>query len=219
MDNSNTWATKRKAIYNLKNNIDNLKRKVRIDLSSTNEKDKLTALVVRIMIYTCERVGNEDSASNGHFGVTQFQPKHITIQGNTVLLSYKGKSGVLHNKSFSDSTCAAIIKELLKRNNVYLFTTKDGFRIKPDKVNRYLSKYNAKSKDIRGYNANRMVIQELNRIGKTEQNKRPRVFNDCLRKIATKVGHLPSTLRTHYLLPEIEMNFYNCGSVGRINLD
>ena len=78
------WDSKRESIYNLKSNIDRLKRYVRQDLFSANEKDKLTALVIRIMLFTSERVGNEESATNGHFGVTQFKNKHIKVSDNRV---------------------------------------------------------------------------------------------------------------------------------------
>jgi DNA topoisomerase-1 len=195
------WDSKRESIYNLKNNIDRLKRYVRQDLFSANEKDKLTALVIRIMLFTSERVGNEESATNGHFGVTQFKNKHIKVSDNRVVLDYVGKSGVEHEKSFVDSISASIIKDLLVRRHDYVFTTKEGFRIKPDRVNRYLSNFNAKSKDIRGYNANRLMVIELNRIGKTEEKQRPKVFNEALRKIGAKVGHGAPTWRKHYLLP------------------
>ncbi len=101
-----------------------------------------------------------------------------------------------------------------------MFLTQDGFKIKSDKVNRYLKNFDAKSKDIRGYNANRLMILELNRIGKIKDEKqRPKVFNEALRKISQKIGHGPSVLRKQYLLPEIELNFYKHGSVGRIKID
>lgn len=108
---------------------------------------------------------------------------------------------------------------MLKRHNDYVFTTKEGFRIKPDRVNRYLSEFDAKSKDIRGFNANRLMIMELNRIGKTEEKQRPKEFNSALRKIGAKVGHGAPTLRKHYLLPEIEETFYNKGYVIKINIE
>lgn len=213
------WDTKRNSIYNLQSNINRLKRKVRQDLFSMNEKDRLTALVIRIMLLTSERVGNETSATNGHFGVSQFKNKHIKVMGNRVILDYVGKSGVEHEKTFVDETSAMILKDLLRRRNEYLFTTKDGFRIKPDRVNRYLSDFDATSKDIRGFNANRLMLMELNRIGLTQEKDRPKVFNAALRKIGAKVGHGAATLRKHYLLPEIETTFYRYGDTRRIVIE
>ena len=86
-------------------------------------------------------------------------------------------------------------------------------------MNRYLSNFDATSKDIRGFNANRMMVMELNRIGKIEEKQRPKVFNASLRKIGEKIGHGAATLRKHYLLPEIEETFYKHGSLGRIKID
>ena len=116
------WQSKRESVYNLKVNIDRLKRKVKQDLFSPNEKDRLTALVIRTMLYTSERVGNGESASNGHFGVTQFKNKHIKVDGNMITLDYVGKSGVEHEKSFADGICAKMISQLLSKNNEFVFT-------------------------------------------------------------------------------------------------
>jgi DNA topoisomerase-1 len=214
------WDSKRESIYNLRDRIDSIKRKVREDLKSRNEKDRLTALVVRIMMITSERVGNHESAKGGHFGITQLRHRHITVTGNEVCLKYIGKSGVKQEKCFSDESVAGELKILQRRDSLYVFTTKLGFRIKPDRVNRYLSNFGVKSKDIRGYNANRLMIMELKRIGKiADEKKRPKVFNEALRKIGKRIGHGAPTLRTHYLLPELEKFFYQHGSVGKINID
>lgn len=214
------WASKREAIYNLRDNLERLKRRVKVDLSSPDEKERITALIIRTMLNTSERVGNEESATNGHFGITQFKKNHVKVLGSQVRLNYVGKSGVEHDKTFSCSTTAELLKKLRIRNNEFIFTTEDGFRIRPDRVNRYLKKFDVKSKDIRGFNANRMMVMELNRIGKvSEPNDRPKIFNQALRKIAERIGHGAPTLRKHYLLPEIEENFYKTGSVGRIKID
>ena len=215
----NRWAKKEQSVYNLKDNINRLKRKVRSDLNSSDEKTVLTACIIRIMMKTSERVGNGDSAQNGHFGITELKPRHIKITGNQVTLIYKGKSGVDHEKSFSDEAVADILQELKKRMRVKLFTTKDGFEIRADKVNRYLKPFDAKTKDIRGYNCNEFMIRELHSIGYIKDEKeRPKVFNEALRKVAKKIGHGAATLRKHYLLPEIEKSFYTTGSLKKIKL-
>jgi DNA topoisomerase-1 len=217
------WESKRDSIYNLRDTIERLKRKVRSDLYSSDDKTRLTALVVRIMMLTSERVGNSESASNGHFGVTGFKRQHVDVEGNKVILTYKGKSGVEHEKSFSDAAAAMMIRDLIKRAkspNAALFVTADGFEIKADKVNRYLRRFDAKSKDIRGFNANRLMVVELKSRGKIKDEKdRKKVFNEALRKVSSKIGHGPATLRKQYLLPEIEEQFYKHGSIGRIKID
>lgn len=213
------WDSKRDSIYNLRNNISRLKTQVLKDLKSTNQKDKITALIIRIMLHTSERVGNDNSALNGRFGITQLKNGHIFLRDNKIFLVYVGKSGVKHSKCFSDSIAYDILKTLKTRNKDYLFITTDSFRIKPDRVNRYLDNFGAKSKDIRGYNANFMMVKELNKYGRVkEQKDRVKIFNLSLKKIAEKIGHGSATLRGQYLLPEIEENFYANGSVGKIKV-
>ena len=213
------WDYKRDSIYNLRDNIKRLKLQVRKDLKGKDEKEKLTALIVRIMMNTSERVGNEGSASNGRFGISQLKNTHIFLRNGKIHLIYVGKSGVSHSKSFSDATAFTILKTLKKRNNNFLFITSDGFRIKPDRVNRYLSNFGAKSKDIRGFNANHLMICELKKYGNIKEEKeRTKIFNLSLKKVASKIGHSPATLRKQYLLPEIEENYFKKGSVGKISI-
>ena len=213
------WDSKRDSIYNLRDNINRMKIQIRKDLNGSDEKNKLTALIVRIMMLTSERVGNENSAENGRFGVSQLKNSHVYLRDGKIFLVYVGKSGVKHSKCFSDSTSYELLKTLKKRNKSFLFITSDNFRIKPDRVNRYLDNFGSKSKDIRGYNANAMMIKELCKYGKVkEQKERVKIFNLSLKKIAEKIGHGSATLRTHYLLPEIEEQFYSHGSVGKIKV-
>jgi len=213
------WDSKRDSIYNLRDNINRLKNQVRKDLNNSDEKEMITALIIRIMINTSERVGNDDSAQNGRFGISQLKNGHIYLQNNKIFLVYVGKSGVKHSKCFSDKTCFDLIKKLKRKNKDYLFMTSDGFRVKPDRINRYLNNFGAKSKDIRGYNANNMMINELCKYGKVkDQKERVKIFNLCLKKVSEKIGHGANTLRTHYLLPEIEENFYSVGTTGKIKV-
>ena len=102
------WDYKRDSIYNLRDNIKRLKLQVRKDLKGRDEKQKLTALIVRIMMNTSERVGNEGSASNGRFGISQLKNTHIFLRNGKIHLIYVGKSGVSHSKSFSDATSFSI---------------------------------------------------------------------------------------------------------------
>jgi DNA topoisomerase-1 len=213
------WDNKRDSIYNMRDNINRLKLQVRKDLKGRDEKNKLTALIIRIMFNTSERVGNEYSASNGRFGISQLRNSHIFLRNGKIHLIYLGKSGVSHSKSFSDATCFSILKTLKKRNKNFIFVASDGFRIKPDRVNRYLSNFGAKSKDIRGFNANHLMICELKKFGNIKEDRdRKKIFNVTLKKVASKIGHLATTLRNHYLLPEIEQNYFEKGSVGKIQI-
>jgi len=209
------WDKKKNSIQELANNIQSLRNNVTRDLSNEDEKTALTALVVSIMDSTAERVGNEDSADNGHFGVTGFQKKHIKVEGNKITLKYVGKSGVEHDTTFTDEKIANALKKAIANTpSKFVFRTSDDFQIKADRVNRYLSDFNVTAKDIRGYSANKWIIQKLKEVTpEQEETKRKTQFNKILSSVAEKIGHGKATLKKHYLVPELSETFISEGKI------
>jgi hypothetical protein len=211
------WDKKRSAVLNLQDNIQKLRRKVSIDMDSEDEKIKMVATIVRIIDITGERVGNEFSSSDGHFGVAHFMKKHIRIDGNEIKLSYIGKSGVNHTVSFSDSKVARNLKEFMTNNSGEVFVTSSGLSIKNVQVNNYLSNFDITSKDLRGFKVNKLMSEKLRKLKKPETDGEiKRMFNDVLRKVAEEIGHTPAICRKNYLLPEIEEAWYGKKEVQKI---
>jgi len=212
------WHKKKEHISKMADTIKRLRLNLTKDIKGDDERIRLTALAIAVMDKTAERVGNSDSEQNGHFGITGFKKSHISIDGNTVRLNYVGKSGVEHEKQFSDELIASELKKAIKHSDCeFVFCTNDGFRVKSDKINRYLSEFGVTAKDIRGYSANRWIIDKLHKIepedvGETEA-KRKRKFNKVLKFVAGKVGHGASTLRKHYMTPELEEEFVKHGKI------
>jgi DNA topoisomerase IB len=223
------WDKKKNQISNLIDNIQKLRYNLTRNINgatnyltnknSTNEKIFLTSLVISLMDETGERVGNEESASNGHFGITGLKKKHITINGNKVKLKYVGKSGVEHEVEFTNEKIANALKQAMANTlSEFVFETSEGFKIKADRVNRFLSDYNVTAKDLRGYSANKWVIDKLNKLdaGKDEK-QRKKQFNEIVKKVASDIGHGRATLKNHYLLPELEPNFVERSKIIKLN--
>jgi len=208
------------ALRNLAENITKLRRRVNKDLGSDDEKVRLTATVVAIMDKTAERVGNEESAKNGHVGVTGFKKKNVTVDGDSLIFKYVGKSGVKHEKKLTDKSITNIVRDCLRRassDDDSIFVTSDGFKIKADKVNRYLDEYGVKAKDIRGYAANRFMVDMLkNAKPLSDEDERKKKFREVVKAVAEKVGHGPQTLRKHYLLPNLESSYVTKGKIVNI---
>lgn len=218
--NSPRWKKKRTRLQELSNIIHRLRLKVNRDLQSEDERTALTALVVAMMDRSAERIGNDDSADNGHFGVTGFRKKHINVLGNKVHLDYVGKSGTKHDKSISDLRIAQAMKKAIKNApDKFIFETSDGFRVKSDKVNRYLEPFHISAKDLRGYNANKWIIEELKRAKITSEDparsrkERKKTFNKAVKETAARVGHGAATLKKHYMVPELPMNYIENGRI------
>ena len=208
---------KTESVRKLAQQIHKLRSKVTKDMKSENEKTRLTAMVVAIMDKTAERVGNEGSAKDGHYGVTGFQNSHVSVSGDKVTLKYVGKSGVEQEKSFTDKGIASMLKDCKGRcdgKNSPVMTTSDGFKIKADRVNRYLKEFGVTAKDIRGYAANTLVSQML-KSAKTpsDPDERKKKFKEVLKSVAEKVGHQQATLKQHYLLPGVEEAYVKSGKV------
>ncbi len=187
------------------------------ETKTKDEKKFLTALVVSLMLKTGERVGNETSMSNGHIGISGLQKKHITITENCIELNYTGKSGVKHEKQFTDETLAKHLKQAIQNSpKKYVFCTSDGFKIKNAQVNRYLSEHgNISSKDIRGFSANSWTVKKLNEIELIPDTEaaRTKELNKILKKVAAQIGHGAATLKKHYLIPELSEQFIMEGKV------
>jgi hypothetical protein len=217
--NSARWLKKKNRIQELSGSISGLRAQLTRDLASDDEKTALTALVIAIMDKTAERVGNDDSADNGHFGVTGFRKKHVSVVGSRVHLEYVGKSGMAQNKSFTDERIAKALKKAIKNSpSKFLFETSDGFRIRADRVNRYLEDYKITAKDLRGYLANKWLIRKLTDASRQQpesssEKERKKIFNKALKETALEVGHGRGTLKKHYMIPELATEFIEHGRI------
>jgi GNAT superfamily N-acetyltransferase len=212
------WAKKKDSLMNMADNIRSLRTNLRKDLKSDNDKDRLTALAISLMDKTAERVGNDESEANGHLGITGLSKRNVKVEGNTITLKYVGKSGVKHEKQFSDEGIANALKDAIANSqSKYVFETSDRFRIKNDRVNRYLSEYDISAKDLRGYSANQWIVSKLREVKDKEilgdEAKRKKKFNEIVKSVAEKVGHGAPTLKKHYMLPSLEREWVNHGRI------
>lgn len=221
---------KRKAekVEKLRKNIGKLRKQVRRDLGSSDDKTKALALAVALMDETYERVGNEGSAKDGHFGVTGWRVKHVSFKGNKATLSYVGKSGVRHTKEVKDKKLVSLLKKMVegKEAGDHLITCggDDGPQcVKGSEVNDYLKDHDITAKDIRGYHANREMVESLKAIrkdgpelphGRKEKDEiLKKEMEKALKEVAKAVGHEPSTLKSNYLVPNLVDSFLHDGTV------
>lgn len=179
-----------------------------------------TALAVMLLDCTYERVGNSESAADGHFGVTGWKVKHLTFGKDKVTIRYVGKSGVSHEKVIDDPTCVRALKEAVKGKN----PNDEVVDCTPEDVNKYLAPFDVSAKDIRGFHANSEMQDRLKAVrskggklptdAKEREKKLKDEFKQALAETAEAVGHEPSTLRSQYLVPGMESDFLSGGSVA-----
>lgn len=217
---------KAERIEKLRKGIEKLRSRVKKDLHSQDPEKTLLALAVSLMDCTYERVGNDESAKEGHFGVTGWRKKHISFGKGGATIKYVGKSNVKHEKKVTDAAVKSALKDAYDavEDDDDEILSWDGGRITADKVNDYLSAFDITAKDLRGFHANREMQERLKEVRKgggtlpEDKKKREKKLKDefktALEGAADAVGHEPSTLRSQYLVPGLEENFLKDGTVA-----
>ncbi len=217
---------KAERIEKLRKSIGKLRTTVKRDIKSDDPEKSMTALAVGLIDHTYERVGNEGSAKDGHYGVTGWKKKHITFTSKGATVKYMGKSGVKHEKKVTDGAIKRALREAYEAcdgDNKCLFSG-DWGSVTAEKVNEYLEPFDITAKDLRGFHANREMASRLKAIrgdgGKLPSDKKAKEkllkteFLKALDETAEAVGHEASTLRSQYLVPGLEESFMKDGKVS-----
>lgn len=222
---ANRNREKSEKVEHLRKNISDLRARVKDDLTDSDPMTRMTALAVSLIDKTCERVGNESSAEDGHYGVTGWESGHISFKGDTAIIKYVGKSGVDHTKTVDDGPTVKALKELVKGRgkDEAIFDTDDA-KVSADDVNDYLAEFDVTAKDIRGYRANDEMCKALRAERAKGPKDLPRArkekdkilgaeFKRALETVAEIVGHTESILRSSYLVPGLEDAYTHDGTV------
>lgn len=226
---ANRHREKAERVEKLRKSISDLRAQVKRDLKSDDALTRLSALAVGLINETFERVGNDQSASEGHFGVTGWRKKHLSFGDGKVTIKYVGKSGVKQEKVVEDAGLVRALRECCegkKADDVVLcLETEDGdeVRVTSEDVNNYLEPFKVTAKDLRGYHANREMLDQL-KAQRAEGPELPRgrsekdgilkeEFEEALELAAEAVGHESSTLRNQYLVPNLEDEYMHDGTV------
>ena len=89
-----------------------IRARVECDLARAGlPREKVLAVVVRLLELSLIRVGNDEYArENQSFGLTTLRDKHVAIEGATISFDFKGKSGKRHKIKIADRRLARIVK-------------------------------------------------------------------------------------------------------------
>lgn len=217
---------KAKRIEKLRPQIAKLREEYKKDLEAGDPKVRLTALAIALIDETYERVGNAESAEEGHFGVTGWQKKHLTFSKDKAFFRYVGKSGVKQEKTVQNPKVLRALREAVKNlgpDDRIMCDTDADCDVKSEDVNRYLKKFEVTAKDLRGFHANREMqtrLKALRGAGKKlpEEKKEKedllkKEFKQALEETAEVVGHEPTTLKSQYLVPGMEEDYLKDGTV------
>jgi DNA topoisomerase-1 len=173
-------------------------------------REKVLAIIVRLLEMTLVRVGNEEYArANKSFGLTTLRNKHVRIDGSDIAFQFRGKSRVQHSLTLHDKQLANIIRRMrdLPGQELFQYIDEDGERhsINSEDVNQYLRVITGEdytAKDFRTWAGTMLAtfaLLELERYETEAQAKKN--IDHAIKAVAEKLGNTPRICRTCYVHP------------------
>jgi DNA topoisomerase I len=175
-------------------------------------RERVLAAVVRLMELTLFRVGNAEYAkANKSFGLTTLRDRHVAIDGERIHISFRGKSGKLHETDINDRRLARIVKDCrdLPGYELFQYVDEDGERHTVDSadVNGYLREITGEditAKDFRTWAATHLAAEALSEYEHFDtETRRKKAVVDAVKKVASHLGNTPAICRRSYIHPAV----------------
>lgn len=194
-----------------------IRRRTRRDLRRDGlPREKVLALVVRLLEETLIRVGNEEYArDNRSYGLSTMKDRHARVRGAEIRFTFRGKSGREHEIGLRDRRLARLVKRCqeLPGQELFQYRAEDGTRVPVTSgdVNEYLrdiSGHDVTAKDFRtwaGTVAAAMALSDFREID-DDAGRRTAVVR-AIEQVAEQLGNTPAVCRACYVHPEVIERF------------
>ncbi|HEX6946512.1 MAG TPA: DNA topoisomerase IB [Acidimicrobiia bacterium] len=184
--------------------LPSLRRRVEEDLRRhILDREKVSAIAVRVLDQTLIRVGNRRYAvENGSFGLTTLESDHVLVEGQRVEFEFTGKGGAEHTLTIHDRHLASLVTRCQDLDGETLFSFQDGDQVislTPVHLNDYiadLSRDRFTAKDFRTWGASATVTEAM-----------ATATSDLLEAIdiaAERLGNTRTVCRASYVHPVID---------------
>jgi DNA topoisomerase-1 len=188
-----------------------IREKVEEDvLQSGLPRNKVLATVVWLLEKTLIRVGTEElSRENKSYGLTTLRRRHVEIDGAQLRFEFRGKSGVAHAVSVTDTQIARIVQRCheLPGEILFKFLDDDGRRqdIEAEHVNEYLrdaTGADVTAKDFRTWAGTMDAAGYLRELGPAKNKKEAeRNVVQAIDHTAKRLGNTRTVCRKYYIHP------------------
>lgn len=175
-------------------------------------REKVLALVVRLLEATLIRVGNEEYArDNASYGLTTLRGRQVRIDGATLRFGFRGKSGVQHAVELTDRRLARIVRRMreLPGEELVAYVDEAGAvrPIESGDVNDYLREAAGEgftSKDFRTWAGTLLCARELRRLeAPASDAEGRRNVAQAVGTVAEALGNTKSVCRKCYIHPKV----------------
>jgi DNA topoisomerase-1 len=175
-------------------------------------REKVLALVIRLLEETLIRVGNEEYArENRSFGLSTLRDRHVDVRGERVRFTFRGKAGKEHDIDVRDRRMARLVRacQEIPGQELFQYYDADGSRVDVTSgdVNDYLREISGQdftAKDFRtwaGTVAAAMALQEFLEVD--DEAGRKQAVVRAIEEVAERLGNTPSVCRACYVHPEV----------------
>ena len=195
-----------------------LRRHVRRDLALPGlPREKVLALLVRLLDETLIRIGNESYArDNKSYGLTTLRSRHVRAERGRLRFAFRGKSGQEREVELDDRRLTRIVHRMqqLPGQHLFQYVDEDGQRqpIDSGAVNDYLREACGKdtgtfsAKDFRTWGGTVQAAGVLARTPLPEkggERAQRSVLASAVKEVAAILGNTPAVCRASYIHPMI----------------
>jgi len=188
-------------------------------------REKVLALVVRLLEITLIRVGNEEYArDNASFGLTTLRRRHVAVSRGELRFRFRGKSGKEHAFGIRDRRLSRIVKRCQELPGQELFRYVDDRGRKRGvgsaDVNAYLGGISGRdftAKDFRTWAGTVRAAYALNALGPfSSARQAKRNVARAVESVAMRLGNTPAICRRCYVHPVVVETYLDGGLPGAL---
>jgi DNA topoisomerase IB len=192
-----------------------LRKRLRSDLSLISlSREKVLALVVKLLDTTGVRIGNREYArDNNSFGLTTLRDRHVRFIDGRAFLRFRGKGGAEHEIVIDDERISSIMRhcQQLPGQQLFQYVDDDGQRrpIDSGQINDYLREAmgaDFTAKDFRTWAA---TVRAIVLMACTPLPEKPteKALNShivaAVKQVAAQLRNTPAVCRKSYINPVV----------------
>lgn len=175
-------------------------------------REKVLACMVRLLDLAYFRPGSPRYAKeNDSYGLTTMRSRHLTIEGDELIFTYRGKSGVDHERHIEDKKLAKVVAELdeLPGYEIFKYLDEDGnlVQVSSQELNAYIREVMGEefsAKDFRTWAGTLIAAVALDELGLGEDSKASdKRVREAVERVARKLGNTPTVARSSYIDPRV----------------
>ena len=171
----------------------------------------MLACAVRLLDRGLFRVGGEDYADNGSYGLATLRREHVVVRRDRAEFDYVGKGGKRHIREVRDPDVLRVLRTLRRRREVVdLLAWRDAegwHNVRASDINAYIKDTaggDFSAKDFRTWHATVLAATSLAEHGNATSGRAAnRAIREAANVVAEHLGNTAAVARSSYIDPRI----------------